>query len=111
MVRCLPLGAVVMAFVLHGQEAPQPQPEKLSFDVASIKPNRSGPQGESRSNFPLGPGNVYVPNGGTFSATNYPFQTYLRFAYRMMGNEIREVLPQLPEWAITEGFDILAKSE
>ena len=46
-----------------------------AFDVASVKPNKSG--NRSSSNFPLGPGDVFTPNGGFFSATNLPLVTYL----------------------------------
>lgn len=37
-----------------------------ALDVASVKPNKSGNQ--PISNFPLGPGDVFTPNGGCFSA-------------------------------------------
>lgn len=49
---------------------------KLEFDVASVKPNKSDEK--ASSNFPLGPGDVYVPNGGRFSATNLPAH-YIHF--------------------------------
>lgn len=56
-----------------------------AFDVASVKPNKSGNQ--PTSNFPLGPGDVFNPNGGYFAATNLPLVTYLFFAYKIMGNQ------------------------
>lgn len=80
-----------------------------AFDVASVRPNKSG--NRPTSNFPLGPGDVYVPNGGYFTATNQPLITYLYFAYRIMSNQGRYVLPQLPEWVTTERFDIQARAE
>jgi uncharacterized protein (TIGR03435 family) len=80
-----------------------------AFDVASVRPNKSG--NRPTSNFPLGPGDVYVPNGGYFSATNQPLITYFYFAYRIMSNQGRYVLPQLPEWVTTERFDIQARAE
>lgn len=45
------------------------------FDVASVKPNKS--TDPPYVNFPLGPGDVYVPNGGLFRATNFPLITYI----------------------------------
>jgi uncharacterized protein (TIGR03435 family) len=80
-----------------------------AFDVASVKPNKSG--NPPTTNFPLGPGDVFNPNGGYFAATNLPFVTYLFFAYKIMGNEAKFVLPQLPDWANTDRFDIQARAE
>src|ERR1700683_1158813 len=65
-----------------------------AFDVASIR--RSKPGGQPNSNFPLGPGDVYTPNGGLFSATNQPLITYILFAYKLQGNQIQSLVPQLP---------------
>src|ERR1700761_4424240 len=51
---------------------------KMSFDVASVKPNKSD---EPRhSNVPLF-GNPVAPAGGLFSATNIPLIEYIWFAY------------------------------
>ena len=80
-----------------------------SFDVASVKPSKSGNQ--PYSNFPLGPGDVYVPNGGLFSASNFPLVTYILFAYKVIGNQAQYLLPQLPAWATSERFDIQARAE
>jgi uncharacterized protein (TIGR03435 family) len=82
---------------------------QLVFDVASVKPNKSGDQ--PNSNFPLGPGDVYVPNGGLFSATGLPLATYIFFAYKIMGNQAQSLLPQLPGWVTTERFEIQARAE
>ncbi len=87
--------------------APRVLPQTPQFDVASVKPNRSG--GPANSNFPLGPGDVYVPNGGFFSATNQTLITYILFAYKIMGNQMQFLLPQLPGWVTTERFDIQAR--
>jgi uncharacterized protein (TIGR03435 family) len=80
-----------------------------AFDVASVKPNKSN--NPPRSNFPLGPGEVYVPNGGLFSATNFPLATYIFFAYRIKGNQAQYLLPQLPDWVRIERFDIQARAD
>jgi uncharacterized protein (TIGR03435 family) len=79
------------------------------FDVASVKPNRSTDR--PYSNFPLGPGDLYVPNGGLFSATNFPLAMYIYFAYEINGNQAQALLPQLPDWVTTERFDIQARAE
>jgi uncharacterized protein (TIGR03435 family) len=87
---------------------------KLEFDIASIKPNKSGlpPKGPApNSIFPLGPGDVYVPNGGHFLAVNQTMLTYFRFAYKDIFYRLQYVLPQLPEWMRTERYDIEARVE
>jgi uncharacterized protein (TIGR03435 family) len=81
----------------------------LAFDVASVKLSKSNiPQ---YSNFPLGPGEVYIPNGGFFKATNMPLATYVFFAYKIKGNQMQSLLPQLPAWATADRFDIEARAE
>jgi len=80
-----------------------------SFDVVSVKPNNSDDQ--ARANFPLGPGDVYVTNGGYFTATGFPLATYVAFAYKIMGSDAQAVLAQLPGWASTERFDIQARTD
>jgi uncharacterized protein (TIGR03435 family) len=81
---------------------------KLEFDVGSVRLSKSG---VSRSNVPLGPGNVFTPTGGLFSASNFPLATYIAFAYRIMGSQQESLLSQLPAWAATDGFDIQARAE
>jgi len=78
-----------------------------AFEVASVKANHSAEP--PNSNFPLGPGDVYVRNGGYFSATGYPLQTYITFAFKMTGDQIRYVTDQLPDWAKTVRYDIQAR--
>ena len=85
----------------------QTNTEKMEFDVASVKQNKS--DGASISNFPLGPGAVYVPNGGLFSATGFPLATYIAFAYKLTGNDAQSLPSQLPGWATTDRFDIQAR--
>jgi uncharacterized protein (TIGR03435 family) len=85
--------------------------EKLpEFDVASVKQNKSLTL-RANSNFPLGPGDVYVPNGGFLSATNFPLITYLTFAYKVKGNQRQYLLQQLPKWVTEDRFDIQARAE
>src|SRR5579864_1901346 len=93
----LPLAAIAQA------------PKSLTFDVASVKPNHADPRTAS-SNFPLGPGDVYLPNGGYFNATNFPLTLYILFAYKLQGNQVQYLTPQLPAWVSSERFDIQARA-
>jgi uncharacterized protein (TIGR03435 family) len=87
----------------------QPAEQQAAFEVASIKPNKSGdPAG--RANFPLGPGDVFTPAHGVFSAQNLPLFTYISFAYRIQGNQERSLRSQLPDWVTAEHFDIEARA-
>lgn len=89
-------------------QSPKAAGEKLSFDVASVKPSKS--TGEPNSNFPLGPGDVYSPNGGYFSATNHSLFDYILFAYKITGYRMQALLSQLPGWVAAERFDIQARA-
>jgi uncharacterized protein (TIGR03435 family) len=80
----------------------------LEFDVASVKPNHTNDP--SHSLFPLGPGDVYVPNGGLFNATGYNLFGYIVFAYKLQANQIQFLRPRMPEWALNERFDIQARA-
>ncbi len=85
-----------------------------SFDVASVRLNRSGspPAGEpSRSNVPLGPGDAFNPTGGVLRATNFPLLTYVEFAYRMTDYQVRAFAAEVPAWVAGERFDIEARTE
>lgn len=78
-----------------------------AFDVASVKQNKSG--GPPFSNFPLGPGDVYAPNGGYFRATNIPLVAFISFAWKLSGNQMQFLSPQLPQWVFSDRFDIQAR--
>ena len=83
---------------------------KLEFDVASVKQNVL-PDSRPYSNFPLGPGAMYSPNGGVFSARKLPASIYIMFAYKMTDHELLSLEKQLPAWANDEQFDIEAKTD
>ena len=101
------IAAAALAAVVLLTNAQTPPP-KLKFEVASVKPNKSN--GPPNSNFPLGPGDVYVRNGGFFSASGFPLSLYIAFAYKMIGNQGQFFDPQLPDWARAEHFDIQARA-
>lgn len=85
------------------------QTERLEFDVASIRQNKSG--AAPYSNFSISSGTMYGPTGGIFSSTNRPLVDYIVFAYKMTSSQRQDLISQLPTWALSEGFDIQAKSE
>ena len=101
-----PVLALAAAFLFY---SPVRVNAQQSFDVASVKSNNSDKP--PTMNFPLGPGDAYVANGGFFNATNLPLITYINFAYKVMGNQREYLLPQLPAWVTTDRFDIQARVE
>jgi uncharacterized protein (TIGR03435 family) len=81
---------------------------KLEFDVASVRLDKSDDR--ANSNVPLGPGNAYVPNGGSLIATDLPLTAYIMFAYKLSASQA-QAMKQLPGWVSTEKYDIVAKTE
>jgi len=79
-------------------------PADFSFEVASVKANRT--EAPATTLFPLGPGDAYAANGGRFRATNQPLVAYLRFAYRLGSSDLAD----LPGWVYNERFDIEARA-
>ena len=71
--------------------------QKPSFEVASVKPNKSGEQGMSIATQP----------GGRYIATNVPLGMLIRNAFELQESQ----LAGLPDWAASERFDITAKAE
>jgi uncharacterized protein (TIGR03435 family) len=97
------LAAVVAVVGLLGarsvlSQAPQPPDQQpLAFEVASVKPNKSG-DGSRRG--------IGTPPGGRFMMTDLPLHTIIRFAY-----DIQDVqLSGGPAWLNSEFFDIEAKA-
>jgi uncharacterized protein (TIGR03435 family) len=80
------------------------------FEVASVKPNKSGDSATS-ANVSMGPGTAFVPTGGRFTAINFPLITNISFAYKVLPNQATLLLHQLPEWVTTDRFDIEARAE
>jgi len=102
MIRPAAVLALSIPLSLAAQPAAAPR-----FEVAAVKLNHSSDP--PASNFPLGPGDVYIRNGGLFNATGFPLSTYILFAYKVIGNQAQYLLPQLPDWAKSERFDIQAR--
>jgi len=83
--------------------------DKLEFDVVSIKPNNSGDRA-SQTNVPLGPGNVFTPTGGHFAIVNYPAATLIAFAYKITGDQEQYLRAHLPDWVLSDRFDVEARA-
>jgi len=77
-----------------GQAPAQPGPQ---FEVASIKPNKSGDNRVMMS----------VQPGGRFTATNVTLRMMIRNAYQLQEFQITGG----PSWIADERFDIVAKAE
>lgn len=103
--------ALLLPCLAWGQVAPKQQAlpsadEKLTFDVASVRPNKT--DGIARGNFPGLGSAKYDPAGGLFSATNFELALYIYVAYNLNGNQMKDVIAGLPEWVFSERFDIQA---
>jgi uncharacterized protein (TIGR03435 family) len=82
------LGTAVLAAVLQSQP---------SFEVASIKQNRSNSAAWSMT----------MPPGGRFNFSNATPDTIIRWAYRLQDLQ----LAGMPSWASSARFDVVARSE
>lgn len=65
-----------------------------TFDVVSVKPNRS-------SNTAM---RIDLAPGGRFTASNLPLIQFIRAAYTLQLHQIE----QAPSWAVSERFDVIA---
>lgn len=116
-VRAWVLGAAALVAGVTAREsaaqvpaAPtQPIAAKLSFDVASVRQNRSGDA--SSTNVPLGPGNVYSPTGGLLTTKNMPLIAYISFAYRMPWTQQKALEAMAPAWVVQDRFNLQARTE
>jgi uncharacterized protein (TIGR03435 family) len=94
MIRCV---AWLLCAAAVTAQSPSPIPRPPAFEVASVKPNKSGGLGIQ----------IDMPGTDRFTATNIPVRDLIRFAYdvqdvRLLGG---------PDWIRSERFDIVAKSE
>jgi uncharacterized protein (TIGR03435 family) len=90
---------VVAAFAAPAGPVPFLQiqdPPRQSFEVASVKPNKSG----ETSNF------LQSRPGGNFAVGNMTLRGLIMFAYGIQGFQ----LVGAPDWVATERFDIIAKA-
>jgi bla regulator protein blaR1 len=92
---------VVAAAAPSSWVAAQAPPASPQFEVASIKPNKSGP----------GPQRIGFQPGGRFTAVNVPVRDLISLAYGQS-----QPLPNFqiiggPGWMASDRFDITAKAE
>jgi uncharacterized protein (TIGR03435 family) len=80
---------------------------KMEFDVASIKQNKS--DARSITNFPPGPEDAYAPDGGSFSGSGVTLYQYISLAYDFTVFDYQLLKSRLPEWVLTDRFDIQAR--
>jgi uncharacterized protein (TIGR03435 family) len=93
---------MVLAFVgvtsaLQAQQSLVPASPSMTFEVVSIKPNKSGARSIS----------INVPSGGRFVATNADLFTLLLNAYQVQSFQIIGE----PTWARSDRFDVTAKAD
>src|SRR5580693_5219658 len=96
--RIVVMGAASAAAVFSQTQAPAP---RRAFEVASVKPNKSGPPTGTWTS-PI----AFLP-GGRFTATNVTLvdvitQVYSTRRIQMQGG---------PDWIDSERFDIVAKAD
>jgi uncharacterized protein (TIGR03435 family) len=92
------LSAAVFSVSNPRAQAQAPDPKvPLTYEAASVKPNKEGGQGSSIRRQP----------GGRLTATNFPLRALITFAYQIQGFQ----LVGDPSWIRNENFDIVAKME
>ena len=92
--------AGIIVFVAVASVALSAQSTDLAFDVASVKPNKSG---SNRVNFAPQP-------GGRFIATNVSVMDLVAVAYGSAAPFPRSSILGAPAWAGRDRFDIVAKA-
>jgi uncharacterized protein (TIGR03435 family) len=116
----LVLCAISQAFIPTARSFPQGRAQStsdsqpLSFDVASVRENKSGfsASGDKpHSNFPIGSDDSYYPTGGEFSATNLSLISYIIFAYKITTNNRDALIASVPDWVLNDGFNIEARTD
>lgn len=101
--------AVFLAVPMFGQA---PSTPKKEFDVASVKLNTFGTtqQNPPITNVDLDPGDIFVPTGGVFSVRNKSLRTLIAFAYKMSGDQQNFLKLNVPDFVLTERFDVEART-
>jgi uncharacterized protein (TIGR03435 family) len=76
--------------------AQTPVPAGATFEVASVKPNKSG---DRRTR------HIFAPPGGRYEVINMPLRVLIRLAYPIQNNQIASG----PDWLDSDMFDITAR--
>jgi bla regulator protein BlaR1 len=103
MVWSLVVAGALQATRLSAEAAQSPaaDAEKITFEVASVKPNKSNTANQGARMLP----------GGRIDITNMPLRTMIRMVY---GSEAIQTPGQIvggPSWIGSDRFDIVAKAE
>jgi uncharacterized protein (TIGR03435 family) len=93
------VGIVAIAGAMSGVVLPAQTPPAPAFEVASIKPDKSGELSES----------VNLTPGGEFTATHFTLQLLIGMAYGTGGPLPSYRMAGGPGWIGTDRFDIIAK--
>jgi uncharacterized protein (TIGR03435 family) len=88
--------------------APLPTKDKLEFEVASVRQNKTNDKGSM--NVDPTPGDGMAPTGGLYSARNIVLVQYIAFAYKLTNRQLQSVVSQVP-WVSEDRFDIEARAE
>jgi uncharacterized protein (TIGR03435 family) len=80
---------------------------RMEFDVASVKQNKS--DATPVTNFPLGPEDAQTPDG-LFSASRTTLYQFISLAYDFTTYDYQLLKSRLPEWVLTDRFDIQARA-
>jgi uncharacterized protein (TIGR03435 family) len=78
----------------------------LSFDVASVRPDKSDAGGNA--NVDLLPGDTFLPTGGIYRASNIGLPQLIGFAYKLPINQLITLVEQVP-WLGETRYDIEAR--
>jgi uncharacterized protein (TIGR03435 family) len=92
-----PVSIGALSAPASGAQSPAGTPGRPSFEVASVKPNKSGDQRFTMEALP----------GGRIRVVNAPLRLLIRLAYRVQDSQIVSG----PSWLNSERFDIVAKAE
>lgn len=83
------------------------QPARPTFEVASVRQNKSGD--EAYMNVSPVLGDSPVSTGGVYSARNIPLIQFIAFAYSLTQIQLASVVAQVP-WTAEDHFDIEARA-
>lgn len=93
-------GALGIAWLIAATGLAGQTPANPAFEVASIKPNKSGQEG----------GTLYI-RAGTFRAVNVSLRSLIATAYGSDRSLFNDQIIGAPDWAVSDRFDIIAKIE
>jgi uncharacterized protein (TIGR03435 family) len=94
------IGAVAPLRAVRQVQAPSDGAQQLplAFEIASVKPNKSGDEERYIQMF---------PRGGNLTVVNMQLRELIRWAYRIQSFQLEGG----PDWIASDRFDILARSE